>query len=139
MGWVWRSRQVPAEPQAAVAWGEVARRLHARLLSIPSAQAVRLHATANRDVMVVCGATGDLPWIEGVEYAAADHRVPGLWLPTSWEPEVPADLLEQALSGRFSRSPLLLWHKPSVVIPLDRQLPATPEHLQRIDAHWAES
>lgn len=137
MGWIWRPRLAPAEPQAAVAWGDTARRLHARLLLIPIEQAGRLQATANRDVIVVSGGASDLPWVDGVEYAAADQRAPELWLPTSWEPEVPTDLLGQALSARFTRSPLLLWREPSVVIPLDRQLPLTPQHLQKIHAYWA--
>lgn len=137
IGWAWRPRQVPAEPQAAVAWGDAARRLHARLLLMPFEQAARLQATANRDVLVVSGVASDLPWVDGVEYASADERAPGLWLPTSWEPEVPTDLVCQALSTGFLRSPLLLWRDPPVVVPLDRQLPVTPQHLQRIDAYWA--
>lgn len=134
----WRPRLNPAEPQAAVAWGEAARRLHARLSLIPAEQARRLQTTANRDVMVVSGAIGELPWVDGVEYAAMDKRAPGLWLPTSWEPDVPIDLLGQALSSSFSRSPLLLWREPSAVVPLDRQLPVTAEHLLIIQAYWAE-
>ena len=137
MNWAWRPRRVPADVQAAVAWGEVARRLYARLLLIPEAQAARLQATANRDVLVLSGAAADLPWVEGIAYAAADERAPGLWLPTSWEPDVPTDLLAQALSKKFSRAPLLLWRDPPAVVPLDRQLPVTAQHLQRIEAYWA--
>ncbi|MFS2069676.1 hypothetical protein ACEN9D_13010 [Pseudomonas sp. CT11-2] len=137
-GWAWRPRLAPAEPQAAVAWGDAARRLHARLLLIPAEQGTRLQVTANRDAMVVSGAASDLPWVDGVEYAATDERAPGLWLPTSWEPDVPTDLVGQALSTGFSRSPLLLWRDPPAVIPLDRQLPVTAQHLQRIAAYWAE-
>jgi hypothetical protein len=121
-----------------VAWGDAARRLHARLLLIPAEQGTRLQVTANRDAMVVSGAASDLPWVDGVEYAATDERAPGLWLPTSWEPDVPTDLVGQALSTGFSRSPLLLWRDPPAVIPLDRQLPVTAQHLQRIAAYWAE-
>jgi hypothetical protein len=133
----WRPRPVPVEPQAAVAWGEVARRLHARLLSMPAEQASRLNATANRDVLLVSGAAADLPWVDGVAYAAMDERAPELWLPTHWQPEVPTDLLALALSKKFSRAPLLLWRDPPAVVPLDRQLPVTAEHLQRIDDFWA--
>ncbi|WP_242489322.1 hypothetical protein [Pseudomonas sp. TH08] len=136
MSWAWQSRRTPVEPQAAVAWGDVARRLLARLLLIPEEQAGRLQATANRDVLVVTGAAADLPWVDGVEYAAMDDRAPGLWLPTSWEPDVPSDLLGQALAKKFSRTPLLLWRDPPAVVPLDRQLPVTAQHLQRINAYW---
>lgn len=136
MNWTWRARRVPADAQAAVAWGEVAQRLYARLLQLPDEHAARLQATANRDVLVLSGAAGDLPWVEGIAYAAADERAPGLWLPTSWEPDVPTDLLAQALSKKFARTPLLLWRDPPAVVPLDRQLPVTAQHLQRIDAYW---
>ncbi|TBV02233.1 bpX5 domain-containing protein [Phytopseudomonas dryadis] len=136
-GWTWRPRMVPAEPLAAVAWGAAARRLHARLALMSAEQATRLQATANRDVLVVMGAASDLPWIDGVEYASTDERAPGLWLPTSWEPEMPTDLLSQALSATFARSPLLLWRSPPAAVPLDRQLPVTPQLLQRIEAYWA--
>lgn len=137
MNWAWQPRLTPAEPQAAVAWGEVARRLHARLLLVPEPQASRLQVTASRDVLVVSGAASDLPWVDGVQYAASDERAAGLWLPTRWEPGVPVDLVGQALSTRFSRLPMLLWREPPVVIPLDRQLPLTRTHLQRIDDYWA--
>ncbi|MFJ2465194.1 hypothetical protein [Pseudomonas sp. NPDC087615] len=137
MSWAWQSRCTPVRPQAAVAWGDVARRLHARLLSIPEEQAGRLQATANRDVLVVTGVATDLPWVDGVAYAAMDDRAPGLWLPTSWEPDRPTDLLGLALSNRFARAPLLLWREPAAVVPLDRLLPVTAQHLQRIDAYWA--
>lgn len=137
LSWTWQARSEPVEPQAAVAWGEVARRLHARLLLLSEAQLLRLQATANRDVLVVCGPFSDLPWVDGVAYAAPDARAPGLWLPTSWEPEVPTDPLNQALAARFPREPLLLWREPPAVVPLDRQLPLNTQHLQRIDAYWA--
>lgn len=134
--WAWRSRQVPAEPHAAVAWGDTARRLHARLALLAAEHAARLQATANGDVLVVTGVTADLPWVDGVAYAAPSTRAPGLWLPTNWEPDVPEDLLGQALSVRFKRLPLLVWRDPLAVIPLDRLLAVTPEHLQRIAAYW---
>ncbi|KAF1030810.1 MAG: hypothetical protein GAK37_01097 [Pseudomonas sp.] len=137
LAWTWRPRHTAAEPQAAVAWGESARRLHARLQQMPPEQAAQLHATANAEVLVVSGAAGQLPWVDGVEYAAPHPHAPALWLPTSWEPDVPVGLLRQAFCTRFTRSPLLVWHAPQAVVPLDRQLPVTPEHLQRIAAYWA--
>ncbi|KAF2407609.1 hypothetical protein SAMN04490179_3995 [Pseudomonas antarctica] len=137
--WAWRPRQVPAAPEAAVAWGDVAPRLHARLLLLADEQAARLHATANGDVLVVTGAALDLPWVDGVEYAAAHPSAPGVWLPTSWEPTVPVDVLGQTLSTRFKRSPLLLWRAPQAVVPLDRLLPVSVEHLQRIATYWGAS
>lgn len=138
MAWGWRPRLTPAEPQAAVAWGEAAQRLHARLALIEAEQTRRLRATANRQVLVVTGATADLPWVEGVEYACTDLHAPGLWLPTSWEPDVPVDLLVQALATAFARSPVLLWHTPKAAVPLDRLLPLNTALLQRIETWWAK-
>ncbi|WP_321374072.1 bpX5 domain-containing protein [Pseudomonas extremaustralis] len=134
--WTWRSRPVPTEPQAAVAWGDAARRLHARLLRLAPEHAARLQATANGEVLVVTGAGVDLPWIDGVAYAAPVDAAPGLWLPTNWEPTVAVDVLGQALAAHFKRSPLLLWREPRAVIPLDRLLPVCADHLQRIAVHW---
>ncbi|MBI6561235.1 hypothetical protein EIG75_23145 [Pseudomonas syringae] len=135
--WNWRVRREPGQPQAAVAWGEVAARLHARLLRMPEDQTAQLQATANCDVLIVTGNADDLPWVEGVDYACTEPAAPGLWLPTSWEPDAPLDLMGQALLGRFARTPLLLWHAPKVVVPLDRCLPLTARHLQRIQNRWA--
>lgn len=136
-GWGWRLRKAATEPQAAVAWGAVAPRLNQQLRSLSGAVAARLQVCANRDVLVVCGATADLPWLDGVEYAAPDALAPALWLPTTWEPDVPVELLEQALSARFSRTPLLLWREPQVLVPLDRQLPLNPALLQELTTCWA--
>ena len=134
--WRWRSRQAPAEAQAAVAWGDAARRMLRRLALLEAEHAARLHATANAEVLVVTGATADLPWVDGVAYAAPSASSPGLWLPTSWEPDVPEDLLGHAMSARFKRAPLLVWRTPQAVIPLDRLLAVSPAHLQRIAAYW---
>ncbi|GAB7529093.1 hypothetical protein PS3A_15020 [Pseudomonas sp. 3A(2025)] len=121
-----------------MAWGEAAQRLHARLALIEGEQASRLRATAHRQVLVVTGAAADLPWVEGVEYACIDPQAPGLWLPTSWAPDVPVDWLEQALATAFGRSPVLLWHAPKAAVPLDRLLPLNAALLQRIETCWAK-
>ncbi|QZI68181.1 hypothetical protein K5F93_17230 [Pseudomonas protegens] len=137
--WTWRERAVAQPPRAAVAWDAVARRLHQRLQQLPATQAERLQATAHARVLVVLGAESDLPWVEGVQYAASHEQAPALWLPTRYEPEVAIDLLAQALLDKEARSLLLLWPEPAAVIPLDRQLPVTEEHLARIADYWAQS
>lgn len=135
--WKWQRRVHPLEPLAAVAWGEAARRLYLRLEQLQAGQRNRLHATASHELLIVTGETNDLPWVEGIEYAAPDTQVPGLWLPTRWQPTISNELLLQALSIRFARQPLLLWHEPTLVIPLDRQLPlALEHHLLRIRSLW---
>lgn len=137
IGWRWRTRTVPPEPRAIVAWGQAARRLLARVRAMDEAGLARLQGTANAQVLiVVAGQAEHLPWIEGAAYAAPCDAAPGLWLPTLNEPDQPIDLISRALQFRHQRQPLLLWADPPAVLPLDRLLPMTPWHLQRIEAHW---
>lgn len=135
--WQWQVREQPLAPRAAVCWGEVAQRMHSRLALLTAAQRKGLDATAGDGLLVVLGATGDLPWVDGVEYAAPDPMAPGLWLPTRWQPDISGELLLQALSVRVSRQPVLLWRQPARIIPLDRQLPLSLEHhLAQIRQLW---
>ncbi len=134
--WRWQRRAEPALPRAVVAWGDHALRLHARLCRLPADHLARLLGTASRDVLVVSGAMDDLPWVEGAAYATPCEAAPALWLPTLQEPTVPADLLCQALLRRHPRASLLLWPVPAAIVPLDRQLPLSAEHLDRMVQHW---
>lgn len=134
--WHWRRHPDPGAPRAVVAWGAAAPRLHARLLALSAERQAPLLATASRDVLVATGEADDLPWVDGAAYAAPCPDAPSLWLPTLWQPDVPCDLLAQALHRRHTRQPLLLWHQPAALVPLDRQLPVSQAHLERIAAHW---
>ncbi|MET1077281.1 MAG: hypothetical protein ABWY06_04590 [Pseudomonas sp.] len=134
--WGWQPRAPGREPAAAVAWGDAAPRLLNRLAQMSGEEQARLQATANRDVLVVLGDACLLPWVQGIDYAAPCPQAPALWMPTRWQPNVPVDLLARAFSERYARLPLLLWHRPATCIPLDRQLPLSPELLTRIHAQW---
>lgn len=134
--WRWRNETEPPEPTAVVGFGGAARRLHAALAAIPSAQRELLRATANQDVLVVTGASAKLPWANGVRYAAPRPEAPGVWLPTTERPDVALDLVERALRVRHPQLPLLLWREPPQIVPLNRLLPATDALLARIDAAW---
>ncbi|RQP22490.1 bpX5 domain-containing protein [Piscinibacter terrae] len=134
--WRWAGQPEPAPARAVVAFGPAARRLHARLQLMSAEEQARLHATASRDVMVVSGATAALPWIDGAAYAAPCPEAPNLWLPTLRRPDVACDLLAIALDRRHQRKPLLLWPDPSVLVPMDRQLPVSAALLARIAALW---
>lgn len=136
IAWQWRPRAAAPAPQAAVAWGEAAQRLHERLARLPAAQQERLSASASRDVLVAMGDAGSLPWIEGIAYAAPHADAPSLWLPTLLEPDIPCDLLARALQQHHRRQPLLLWPQPQALVPLDRQLSVSPALLARIREHW---
>lgn len=134
--WHWLRRTDPVVPLAVVAWGDNAVRLHARLCALSAEHLMRLVGTASRDVLVVSGQPADLPWVDGAAYAAPCDEAPALWLPTLYQPDMPGDLLSQALLRRHPRGTLLLWPTPAAIVPLDRQLPLSDEHLQRIGEHW---
>ncbi len=134
--WGWRACAAAPAPQAAVGWGDAARRLHARLSDPDAALAGALQVTANRDVLVVIGAPPDLPWVAGVEYAAPHPDAPQLWMPTLEQPDIPCDLLARTLIRAHARQPLLVWPRPACVVPLDRALPLSAALLSRIDAYW---
>jgi len=136
--WRWIVRSEAPAPLAAVAWAEAARKLLARLFEIQPDVQARLAVSASRDVIIVTGSTADLPWVEGLEYAAPCVEAGDLWLPTVQQPDVPAALLSRALQKQHRRTPLLLWPSPAAVVPLDRQRPATPANLTKIRTRWAE-
>jgi hypothetical protein len=136
LAWGWRRVAEPAPPRALVAWGEVAPRLQRRLAALTAVAQARLHATAAGGLLVVGGDPDALPWVDGAAYAAPCAEAPGLWLPTLWEPDVPHELLARALARRHTRTPLLLWHAPAALVPLDRLLPLAPTLLARIDHRW---
>ncbi len=104
LSWGWKAQPEPTAPVAAVAWGAVARDLHARLASMGAERLRGLQATANRDVLIVSGESSRLPWVAGVEYACACEQAPQLWLPSLWQPDVAMDLLAQALQAKFVAS-----------------------------------
>lgn len=137
--WRWRRRAEPLVPRALVAWGGASRQLHARLAALAPERASRLSATASADLLVVSGDADALPWVDGGRYAAPCPEAAGLWLPTLWQPDVPCELLARALHRRHPRQPLLLWRDPEVIVPLDRLLPLSAEHLARIAAHWHDA
>jgi hypothetical protein len=135
--WPWRARHEPGPPAAAVAWGAAAGRLHARLAEeAVSPDLGALSATGGHQLLVVLGEADALPWVEGVAYAAPCAQESALWLPMLWEPALPADLVARALQRRHGRQPLLLWREPLALVPLDRQLPLTPELLARLAQKW---
>ncbi|RQO52817.1 hypothetical protein DBV14_15740 [Variovorax sp. KBW07] len=136
--WRWRPRAEAPPAQAAVAWGTAARALHARLRLLEPEQQAGLSATASRELLVVVGEGGALPWVDGIAYAAPCAEAPGLWLPTLEAPDLPADLIARSLQRHHpGRQPLLLWARPEAVLPLDRLMPLSPALLARIEAHWA--
>lgn len=135
--WRWQARTEPLPAKAAVAWGRAARALHLRLQQIEPGQQSGLSATASRDLLIVVGETGDLPWVDGTAYAGPCSEAPGLWLPTLAAPDLPTELIARSLQRRHpGRQPLLLWPRPEAIVPLDRLLPLSSALLARIEAQW---
>jgi len=134
MNWHWRPAAQALPPRAAVAWGPVTARLQARLVGLPSSEREGLQLVAAPGWLVVLGKADDLPWVDGVRYAAPSPQAPALWLPTHAEPDRPHDLIDRALRRQHGRQPLLLWPDPAVALPLDRPQIASDSALQRYAA-----
>lgn len=85
--------------------------------------------TATRDTLIVIDpsqAGENLPWLNGIRYAAPHPQAASLWIPTHRAPTAPADLLETALLKRVGKGPLLLWDEPEQILPLHATQRATP-------------
>jgi hypothetical protein len=93
----WSPRAVPLSPVAVAGEGAVARSLGRRLLRDDESTLSRLTALAAADLLLVAGASEDLPWVDGVTYLGRDPLAPLLLLPTQHAPAVPVPWLERAL------------------------------------------
>jgi hypothetical protein len=134
--WDWRADPSPPEPRAAVAWHATSRSLHARLAQLPTARQEKLFLSASDEVLIVSGAPEDLPWVPGIAYATRCEEAPTLWRPTWLQPDVPLDLLARSLKRQHAREPVLLWHDPAAVVPLDHEQRVTPDLLAQIAERW---
>lgn len=103
----WHFREEPRRPAAVVAFGDVAKDLARKLLTSDDAKWPSLKGVAASDGIVLLGEAVSLPWIDGVSFLGSDERAPHLLLPTNREPNVPLDLLQQALIERSPFPPPL--------------------------------
>jgi hypothetical protein len=103
----WRFREEPRVPVAVVASGETAKELATKLLSSDQMQWTNWKGVATSNTIVLLGEAESLPWVDGVSYLGSDERAPHLLLPTNREPNVPTDLLQQALIERSPFPPPL--------------------------------
>lgn len=94
----WRPLEPPRTPVAVLAEGTAL-----PPLAEATARRVRdgafLRAAAADGVLLVVGDGQQLPWADGVTYLGEED---GLLLPTLVAPDVPADLLRQALDQRLA-------------------------------------
>ena len=103
----WHFREQPRIPAAVVGFGDVAKDLARKLLASDQAKWPSLKGVAAADGIILLGEAASLPWVDGVSYLGSDERAPHLLLPTNREPNVPLDLLQQALIERSSFPPTL--------------------------------
>ena len=98
-----------------------------------------LAAVATSSMLVLLGEEAKLPWFDGVRYCAPAPDAGGLWLPTARAPELPADLVHEALRQRTGLAQLLLWPDPApaIVLRLDGALPLQPRVLAWLSAELA--
>jgi hypothetical protein len=136
--WHWQACATSPEPQAAWAVGDAAWRLLTKISAWDAPALQGLQATACQDMLVVLGPMAQLPWVDGVAYAAPSAQAPLLWLPTTHEPNVPHDLLFSALFGAHGREPVFLCKTRHAVVPLDRQQSLTPQWLEQVVQKWQD-
>jgi hypothetical protein len=106
-------------PAAVVGFGDVAKGLARKLLTSDDAKWPSLKGVATSHGIVLVGEAESLPWVDGVSYLGSDERAPHLLLPTNREPNVPLDLLQQALVERSPfPPPLALIETPNIVVSL---------------------
>ena len=115
----WHFREEPRVPAAVVAFGDVAKDLARKLLASDDAKWPSLKGVATSDGIVLLGEAVSLPWVDGVSYLGSDERAPHLLLPTNREPNLPLDLLQQALIERSPfPPPLALIETKNTVVSL---------------------
>jgi hypothetical protein len=119
----WKERTPGLPPGGLVAIGPLARALLRELGQRDAAALQGLVLAATRDMLVLLGDAGKLPWLDGVRYCAPDPDVPALWVPTHLQTILPADLVQGAMQRRAPHARLLLWHAPELALPLDGARP----------------
>jgi hypothetical protein len=93
--------------------------LAVHLLERDAASLVTLTAVAGPELLVVLGASDELPWVDGISYLGRDASAPLLLLPTQLAPSVPAILLQTALLKQAaSTGPLAVIPRSGVLIPV---------------------
>lgn len=128
---VWRPRKTPLDPVGVAARGEAARALARRLLAREDEILARMTGAAAPDLLVVLGASADLPWVDGAVYLGKDAAAPSLLLPTTREPSVPLPLVERAFArAAGAPPPLAILLDPPLLTSLQNARPILRTTLQ---------
>lgn len=103
----WAPREPPLEPEAVIAFDEVATRLGRRVLAAPEGLS-ELRGCAGPSSLLLIGPPESLPWVDGVRYLGRDPRAPSLLVPTTLTTQVPPDLLARAVSRQITGAAAVL-------------------------------
>ncbi len=119
------------QPSALIAFGDSAIRLRKKLLSFDDEKLSNLQGVFADNLLFVAGETDNLPWIDGGIYLGKDANAPSIFLPTNLRPDIPIDLFEKVLLGKFAEQ------KPFVVvgnniIPIGKMLPVSRQLLSEV-------
>jgi hypothetical protein len=121
-------RAIPLTPVAACARGAVAEALVAKLLTRDDAALAKLSGVSADGIVIVCGPSDALPWVDGIVYLGYDPAAPSLLFPTTLVPDVHPALFERAVIGlRRVAGPVAVLADPHALIslgtarPLDRK------------------
>ncbi len=128
----WERRPEALTAAGVVTWGDATLRLIALLRRASDDALARLTFVATRDLLVLIGATDDLPWVDGARYCAPDPAAQTLWLPTTMAPTLPPDLVRRSASVRLGERAVLLWNEPEQFLPLHQPRSLTPALLDWI-------
>src|SRR5258708_28670580 len=85
----WTPRQTPLLPVAVAARGDAALRLARRLLLLDGQSLTRLKGVAGDGLILIKGAEGDLPRVEGVPSLGIASQAPALLLPSTYQSSCP--------------------------------------------------
>lgn len=116
----WTRREPPLTPRGAVAFGDAARRLAARLLEEDDEALSGLEGACSEGLLVVRGPEMSLPWVDRLVYFGAEPEAPELLVPTTLACPLPPALTLAALrrSSGHAQGALLALPDPLRVLPL---------------------
>ena len=97
------ARENALAPAAVVAEGAVAHALASRLLAMREEARAQLRGVSTPDMLVVLGASGALPWVDGVVYLGREEHAPRVLVPTTQRAIVAAELVQRALLAQALR------------------------------------
>lgn len=129
MTFTWIAREPPLRPTAVLARESARTALLERLCRCDDGALAQLSGVVSPELVVLCGASDALPWVDGAVWLGTDAAAPALRLPTTTKPDLPAALLERAVLARTSGR--LAAIVPGTIVALDEARPLARAVLER--------